>query len=134
MERYIDNAWTHLQAYYCHESLGTKVTIERVGQLLPIDFRIKATEFMIRDLRLKLFTALNLGDADLMLYMGLDRDNKVNNGIAWIGTVCSHDPAKKLQKFSIVRFLESSTQVRSMENKLITGIREQQALTNVNVE
>ena len=25
-EHYIDDAWTHLQAYYCHDSLGTKAT------------------------------------------------------------------------------------------------------------
>ena len=48
--------------------------------------------------------------ADLMLYLGYDKNNKKNNGIAWIGTVCSPDTTKKLQKFSIVRWQESSAQ------------------------
>ena len=51
-----------------------KVTIQRVGSLIPLDFRITTSEAMVRDLRLKLFTGLNLGKkADLMLYLGHDK-------------------------------------------------------------
>ena len=45
-----------------------KVKIDRVGALLPVDYRIKATELMVRDLRLKLFTAFNLGEVPPNLF------------------------------------------------------------------
>ena len=37
VEKYIGNIWTHVQAYYCHPSLGSKVKVERVGAIKHIE-------------------------------------------------------------------------------------------------
>ena len=36
VENYIGKIWTHVQAYYCHPSLGSKVQVDRVGAITHI--------------------------------------------------------------------------------------------------
>merc|ERR1711997_658303 len=74
VENYIGKIWTHVQAYYCHSSLGSKVQVDRVGAITHIAGKnLKCDPKAAADASLKGIestTAKLLGDAHLMLYFG----------------------------------------------------------------
>ena len=96
MSAYFDAAHVHIQAAYCHSSFGTKIKIERLGELLYIpqsetnDKPLTASESALDSL--DKFTGSNIGEADLMVYMCHDTSSgrEPCRGIAWSGTVCKN--------------------------------------------
>ena len=100
---YWKNAEPHLQARYCHASLGTKIKIERVAykgvyEFAPINGHLEATEEMLRLLEDP--TKIILGDADLVVYMA----NNVHNtysGYSNTATVCANGTDTEKDKATI---------------------------------
>jgi len=98
-ENYIAAAWTHVQVYYCHKSLGTKVIVERLpgikrytGKDLQ-NFEDVGTS--TRNLiSMHTNTENDLNGADLMLYM-TGENTGTTNGVAYIGVVCTGSNKKK---------------------------------------
>ncbi len=86
---YIDKAFTHVQAMFCHPTLGTKVVVERLGSAkYYAGHNWQATERKLEEMYQT--TEQELGSADLMFYIGFDdtgRDNTV--GIAFTSAVCA---------------------------------------------
>ena len=71
-EAYIKSALPHVQVSYCHSSLGTKIHIQRIGDIKHYSGRsLKATGAKCEEMGPT--TASELGTADLMMYMGYDR-------------------------------------------------------------
>ena len=87
-EDYIASIWTHLQVNYCHSTLGSKVVVE----LLPgikhyAGMELKGDSASLQSMYDN--TLDDLGDADLMLYMGFIGANYYSGGgIAYRGVVC----------------------------------------------
>jgi len=83
-------SWVHIQAYYCHYSLGSKVKVEL---LMPIKHYngVSLPDASSASLsKMKVHTQNDIGNADLMLYMGLKcTDCQWGGGRAYIGTVCT---------------------------------------------
>ena len=87
-EAYILDAWTHVQAHYCHASLTSQVKVEIVGNIIEMNQALVASSAMLDSLFD--FTSTNLGDADLMLYMAHDTSSSGGTiGIAWSPVVCA---------------------------------------------
>ena len=71
-EAYIKSALPHVQVSYCHSSLGTKIHIQRIGDIKHYSGRsLQATGAKCDEMGPT--TASELGTADLMMYMGYDR-------------------------------------------------------------
>ncbi len=84
---YIDSAFAHVQASYCHPSLGTKIIVERVGSPKHYSGRsLQATEPKLEEM----FTTTqnDLQGADLMFYIGYETEQFGTVGLAYVGTVC----------------------------------------------
>merc|ERR1719400_2177245 len=64
VESYWNSAAPHLQARYCHASLGTKIRIERIGNFKHYAKIIRASGAGLDSVRAD--TRNDLGDADLM--------------------------------------------------------------------
>merc|ERR1711997_1438538 len=79
VEKYIGKIWTHVQAYYCHSSLGSKVQVDRVGAIKHIAGKnLKCDPYDAAKASLdglEPTTAKLLGDAHLMLYFGFIGDS-----------------------------------------------------------
>ena len=76
-ENYIATVWVHVQAYFCHGSLKTKIQIER----LPGIKHYEGIDLSDKNLnKMKVHTKTDLGDADLMLYFGVGCKNCANGG------------------------------------------------------
>ena len=100
---YWKNAEPHLQARYCHASLGTKIKIERVAykgiyEFAPINGHLEATEEMLRLLQEP--TKFILGDADLVVYMANDVHNTYS-GYSNLATVCANWAGSEKDKATI---------------------------------
>jgi len=74
VEKYIQKIWPHVQAYFCHASLGSKVQVERAagikhykGKSLKCDPEAAAQASLKG---MEATTMADLGDANLMLYFG----------------------------------------------------------------
>ena len=88
VDAYIDSIWTHLQANYCHDTLGSKVLVEKLagnkhysGISLAGDGASLQTMFP--------HTVADLGTADLMLYFGhIGSGYASGGGIAYLAVVC----------------------------------------------
>ena len=63
----IEAAFVHVQTYYCHSSLGAKLKLDRIGDIMHIDDTIN-TEHLYSSKVLGM-TKKNVGTADLMVYM-----------------------------------------------------------------
>jgi len=88
-EAYIKSALTHAQVSYCHASLGTKIHIQRIGNIKHYSGRsLQATGAKLEEM--KSTTEADLGTADLMMYMGYELDLYGTVGIAYVSTVCGH--------------------------------------------
>ena len=84
---YWNDAAPHLQARYCHVTLGTKIKVERVGKFEYFDKKIVASDAGLE-------TVMNnakevIGSADLVVYMAHDETSSDGTiGIAWSPVVC----------------------------------------------
>ena len=89
VKSYYDSAHVHLQASYCHSSLGSKIKIDRVRDLSlfehPKNLQLSASGQGLLDV--SDFTLNNMGNADLIIYL-TDNDDNGGTGIAPIGTLC----------------------------------------------
>ena len=100
VDAYIDSIWTHLQANYCHDTLGSKVLVEKLagnkhysGISLAGDGASLQTMFP--------HTVADLGTADLMLYFGhIGSGYASGGGIAYLAVVCDqgNDKSRCQQK------------------------------------
>ena len=92
----------HLQAKFCLTSLGSRIWIHQVGDLIHFN-RIHTIDipYHFGDKRVLEFTAENLGDADLMVYL----TQGDYGGLAWLGSVCEpnswYNNGAKQYKYSI---------------------------------
>ena len=98
VEDYWNAAAPHLQARYCHSSLGTKIKVERIG-----DFKHHAGKTLTASgdslKQMQADTVANLGTADLYVYMVHDASSQWGTaGIAYRSVVCGHYPYKKYQQ------------------------------------
>ena len=66
VENYWNSAAPHLQARYCHASLGVKIRIERIGNLKHYAKTINAGSDSIGLDSVRADTKNDIGDADLM--------------------------------------------------------------------
>ena len=71
-EAYIKSTMPHVQVSYCHSSLGTKITVQRIGDIKHYSGRnLQATGAKLQEMWDT--TKADLGTADLMMYMGYER-------------------------------------------------------------
>ena len=88
----------HLQAKFCLTSLGSRIWIHQVGDLIHFNrFHTIVLPQHFNDTRVLDFTAENLGDADLMVYLAQGN----SGGKAFVGTVCDPDSWYNQYKYSI---------------------------------
>ena len=84
---YWNAAAPHLQARYCHVTLGTKIKIERIGDFKYFDKEIVASNEYLQKIRSNAKKVI--GDADLVVYMAHDETSSDGTiGIAWSPVVC----------------------------------------------
>ena len=85
---YWNAAAPHLQARYCHNSLGTKIKIERIGEFGYASGKtLSASSSSLVNMRS--LTKENVGEADLMVYMCHDTNSLYGViGIAYSGAAC----------------------------------------------
>ena len=92
VESYWNSAAPHLQARYCHSSLGVKVRIERIGNFKHYAKTLDAGSNSIGLDSLKADTRNDIGDADLMTFMAAHQNIEgltfITNGVAWVSSVC----------------------------------------------
>ena len=86
---YWNAAAPHIQARYCHASLGTKIKFERIGNFEYLDKKIVASG---NDLNtVKPHAPKVIGSADLVVYMANDESSLWGTiGIAWCPVICAH--------------------------------------------
>merc|ERR1719189_3298250 len=88
VDAYIASVWTHLQANYCHDTLGSKVLVEKMaGNKHYSGIDLDGTGASLE----KMFdhTEADLDGADLMLYFGhIGSGYSSGGGIAWLSVVC----------------------------------------------
>jgi hypothetical protein len=95
---YWNAAAPHLQARYCHSSLGTKIKVERIGDFKhhagkTITASGASLQAMFDD------TVADLGDADLIAYMCHDTSSLYGTiGIAYRPVICDHSSANKYKE------------------------------------
>jgi len=85
-EKYIKDTLVHVQAYFCHESLGTRIKVTLLSMPYYPDKEILATVESITAMGPT--TKNDLGSADLMVYMGYKGTKESSIGIAYGGSVC----------------------------------------------
>jgi hypothetical protein len=85
---YWNAAAPHLQARYCHATLGTQIKVERIGNFEYFDQKIVASG---DDLGVVNSNAVQvIGSADLVVYMANDEASLWGTiGIAWSPVICS---------------------------------------------
>jgi len=85
---YIQSTMPHIQTFYCHEStLGTKIQLEIDGEIkFYAGKSLQATGAKLQEMFDP--TKADLGNADLMVYMGYDTSYWGTIGIAWGKVVC----------------------------------------------
>ena len=87
----------HIQAHYCHASLGTKIAVQTVGDIKHYSGRsLQATGDKLKEMWDT--TKAELQGADLMMYMGFDNDYWGTIGIAWGKVVCEHSGYDKYKE------------------------------------
>jgi len=86
-ENYIKSTMPHIQASYCHKSLGTKIHVQRIGDMKHYSGRtLTATGPKLQEMWDTTKTDLN--GADLMVYLGYESNYVGTVGIAWGKVVC----------------------------------------------
>ena len=85
---YWNAAATHLQARFCHATLGTKIKVERIGNFAYFDQKIDASGTGLNTV--KPHAKEVIGSADLVVYMANDEVSLWGTiGIAWSPVVCA---------------------------------------------
>ena len=77
ISKYISSIWTHLQANFCHTSLGSKVLVQQFGSIKHFPgktIRKSSGPYGLKGMEYT--TEKNLGSADLMLYVAVDQGCK----------------------------------------------------------
>ena len=100
LKAFYDSAHVHLQAVFCHVSLGSKIKLERVGDLSLYE-RKEGRQLLATDQGMKDvtdFTLKNIGNANLVIYI-TDNDKKDFNGIAPISSLCL--PSKNFKSYDL---------------------------------
>ena len=100
VEAYWNAAAPHLQARYCHSTLGTKIKIERIGNFKhyagkTITASSTGLHTMFDD------TVADLGSADLIAYMCHDTYGYGVYGVigtAYLSVVCGHSNSNKYKE------------------------------------
>ena len=105
VEAYWNSAAPHLQARYCHNSLGTKIKVERIGNIKhyagkTITASSESLWAMCDD------TEADIGSADLIVYMCYDPQLWGVVGRAFESIVCSN-PFNNKNKHSINEWRET---------------------------
>merc|ERR1711971_926113 len=111
VNKYINAIWTHLQANFCHNSLGSKILVQRYSTIKHYVGKNIRKVSGPRGLEgMETTTARNLGKADLMLYLGVDRScTSVSGscgGRANKGEVCM-PPSRNRLKHAVIFYGES---------------------------
>ena len=84
---YWNAAAPHIQARYCHASLGTKIKFERIGNFEYLDQKIVASSAGLE--AVKPHAPKVIGSADLVVYMANDESSLWGTiGIAWCPVIC----------------------------------------------
>jgi len=92
-EAYWKKAATHLQAWFCHSSLGTKIKLTTLSMKHYKGLKLTAAE--TDDIRMVNTTIKDLNGADLMVYFAFDKTGVNANGpagVAHLGGVCDTRP------------------------------------------
>ena len=85
---YWNAAEPHLQAKFCHNSLGTKIKAERVGAFEYFNEKIVASQSGLNTVMDNAKSVI--GNADLVVYMANDESSLWGViGIAWCPVICS---------------------------------------------
>ena len=89
-EAYLDSMFTHVQTFFCHPSLGSKIQIERDGGYTHhAGYSWKAeSDSGSLDGSILDITASSTSDAHLFVYMCKDPEFYGVVGLAWVGTLC----------------------------------------------
>lgn len=87
---YLNAMVTHVQAHFCLDSLGSKVQVERVGDLTYHAGQTWRAESSSGSLSgpVKDLTAASTSGANLHVYMAKDQQYFGVVGVAWLGTLC----------------------------------------------
>ena len=100
---YWNAAAVHLQTRYCHPSLGTKIKIQRVGDLIHAEKKsLRADDDSL--IFMYYYTKAHLKDeADLMVYLTYDLHGTGKGvvGIAYMQSVCASNLDEGMWKHSI---------------------------------
>ena len=95
VEAYWNAALPHIQAHYCHSTLGTKIKIETIGFKHYKGKKLTATKPNMYDM--EDLTAKDIGTADLMVYMCNDTSGLPGVvGLAFTGVICGDRDEMKL--------------------------------------
>ena len=102
-------AHVHMQARYCHSSLGTKIRIDRLGGLKYLSNSrapsLTAQSMTSHKNALKRFTKSHIGGADLMVYIVHDeKKRRGTRGVAYRSVACTRSSVK----FSVNEYQSSS--------------------------
>ena len=94
---YIEASLPHVQASFCHASLGSKLVIQRIGDIKYYQGKsLQATGAKLQEMWDT--TVAELQGADLMMYMGWEEAYSGTVGIAWGKVVCIHSSANKYKE------------------------------------
>ena len=94
VQAYWNDAAPHLQARFCHSTLGTKIKIERIGKFKRYSGTLIASGENLKAMQNT--TAKIIGSADLMVYMCHDSSPGLGTlGMAYIGSVCGNNNKNK---------------------------------------
>ena len=77
INKYVASIWTHLQANFCHNSLGSKVLVQQFGSIKHFPgktIRKSSGPYGLKGMEYT--TEKNLRSADLMLYVAVDQGCK----------------------------------------------------------
>ena len=95
VEAYWNAALPHIQAHYCHSTLGTKIKIETIGFKHYEGKRLTASIPNLYDMARP--TAEDIGNADLMVYICHDTTSgDTIAGYAPVGSICGNQDGNKL--------------------------------------
>ena len=119
---YWNDAAPHLQARYCHVSLGTKIKIERIGSFEYFDQNIVASDEGLETIRNNAKKVI--GHADLVVYMAHDESSFDGTiGIAWSPVVCETSDYND-QKTSICEWRPDSVAYGGVSTKISKGFEQ----------
>ena len=117
---YWNAAAPHLQAKFCHPSLGTKIKIDRIGDFVYAEGKTIKAQYS--DLQIMMpFTKQNLEGADLMVHLCSDPNYcPLSPGYTYAGMACNdYDAAKQV----LIEWRESPVSFQGVNFKFILTFR-----------